>query len=831
MIFQTLNGKWIMNERGSEGYIEASVPGSVLSALLVQHRVVDPFFGTNEYEIREMFRKDYLFAREFEVAPELYDQERIRLCCKGIDTVGRIYINNMLVGSVSNMHRTYNFDVKHLLHPGLNTIMVEILSPINYIEGYKPLHEKEIDYTPQGCMKGNQYIRKAHSMLGWDWGPQLPDCGIWRSIDLIGYSLIRLDDVQIIQHHEKKKVTLEIRVRGELIRPSHYIIQAEIVTPDGRVSAVTETMTSNEVTIFMEIDNPKLWWPNGFGEHPLYTVSVFALDMNGNQWDSKSYRIGLRTINVIQEKDEYGRSFCFSVNGVRIFAMGANYVPEDAIYSFITKEKIDYLLKSCVKCNFNMIRVWGGGYYPSDTFYELCDEYGLIVWQDLMFACNIYELTDDFRKNIEAEVTDNIVRMRHHACLGLICGNNEMELAWSNWDEFKNHSDALRVDYMRMFEEIIPSLAETLAPQVFFWKSSPSSGGGFNYPDDESRGDAHCWDVWHGLKPFSSYADHNIRFVSEFGFQSFPSVKTVATYTKDEDRNIFSRVMESHQKNESANGRMLNYLADNFLFPKDFESTLYLTQIQQALAVKTGVQHFRRNRECTMGALYWQLNDNWPVASWSSIDYFGRWKPLQYFAKNFFANIAGSLVREGNTISAYIQNETRDFETRRVRVTLLTMDFRTLHEAEYEVDVPPFGVSKVCETDYSSLIQGIENQVFVEAEFFDEEGNVTSSEIEMFVAYKYLDLDGSSISYSVIELSDEYVIRMMSGGFAAFVELDLKQADAVFSDNYFHLTSKREKTVRVKKADIRYLNPNVPEIQNGYELEQQLVIRTLRDTY
>lgn len=831
MIFQTLNGKWIMNEKGSEGYIEASVPGSVLSALLVQHRVQDPFFGTNEIETREMFRKDYFFAREFEIIPELFEQERVRLCCKGIDTISRIYINNMLAGSTDNMHRTYYFDIKQFLHPGINTIMVEIFSPINYIENRKPTLGKEIDYVSQGCMKGNQYIRKAHSMFGWDWGPQIPDCGIWRSIDLIGYSLIRLDDVQIIQHHEKKKVNLEIRVKAELFRKGPYIIQSEIVTPEGRVSAITETMEGNETVLYMEIDNPKLWWPNGFGEHPLYTVSVFALDMNGNQWDSKSYKIGLRTITVNQEKDEYGRSFVFNVNGVQIFAMGANYVPEDVIYSFISKEKIDYLLKSAVRCNFNTIRVWGGGYYPSDTFYDLCDEYGLIVWQDLMFACNIYDLTDDFRKSVEAEVKDNISRIRHHACLGLICGNNEMELAFSEWDEVMNHPESLRHDYFRLFEEILPEIAMNAAPQTFYWRSSPSSGGGFDDPASEERGDAHCWEVWHGLKPFSTYAEHNIRFVSEFGFQSFPSVKTINTFTREEDRNIFSRVMESHQKNKGANGRMLNYLADNFLFPKDFESIIYLTQIQQALAIKTGVQHFRRNRECTMGTLYWQFNDNWPVASWSSIDYFGRWKPLQYFSKYFYANIAGSIVRDGKTMSVYIQNETRDFEERRVRVTLLTMDFRMLHEAEYEVDVPPFGVSKVCELDYSQLIDGIEDQVFVEAEFFDEEGEVAATEIEMFVAYKYLKLDSSSISYSVIELADEYVIRLMSGGFAAFVELDLRQADAIFSDNYFHLTSKREKTVRLKKSDIRYLLPNAPEIQNGYELEQQLVIRTLRDTY
>lgn len=831
MIFQTLNGNWILNERGSEGFVDAAVPGSVMSALLIGHRTSDPFYGMNEIEARDLFRRDYFYSTEFELLPELYEQERIRLCCKGVDTLSRIYINNIYVGSTENMHRTYNFDVKHLLRPGINTIMIEILSPINYIEQHQPTAGKEIDNSPAGCAKGNQYLRKAHCMFGWDWGAYIPDCGIWRSIDLIGYSLVRIEDVLITQKHEKKKVTLDIRVRAEFIRREHYIIQTELVTPDGKVSAITETMTENEVTLTMEVENPKLWWPHGFGDQPLYTVSVFALDMNGNQWDSKSYRIGLRTMNISQEKDEFGNEFCFVVNNVKIFAMGANYIPEDTIYSFITRQKIEYLLNSAIKCNFNTLRIWGGGYYPSDTFYDLCDEYGIIVWQDLMFACNMYDLTEDFAKNIEAEIIDNVTRMRHHACLGLICGNNEIEEAWVGWDSFKNHSDELRRDYLLMFEDAIPAIIKDYAPQTFYWPSSPSSGGRFNNPDDESRGDCHIWDVWHNTKDYEEYHNHNARFVSEFGFQSFPSIKTVKTFTAEEDRNVFSKVMENHQKNDDANGKLIYYLSRNFLFPKDFESLLYLTQIMQAIAIRSGVEHWRRNRERTMGTLFWQFNDTWPVASWSSIDYFGRWKPLQYFSKYFFAQIAGSIERKGNIVAPYIVNETRDFETRRVKISLQTMDFRLLHEDEYEVDVPPFSAMKVCEIDYTDLIQGIEDSVFVEAEFFDEDGEIQSTEIEVFVKYKYLNLGRSSISYSVIELPDEYVIRMMSGGFAAFVELDLMQADAIFSDNYFHLTSKREKTVRLKKADIRYLNPNVSEIQNGYELEQQLVIRSLRDTY
>lgn len=831
MIFETLNGNWVMNEKGSEAYIDAKIPGSVLSTLLVQHRVQDPFFGTNEEEIKELFRSDYYFTRQFEPSSDLLQQQKIELSCKGIDTIAKIYINNMPVGNTDNMHRTFTFDIKNYLVYGVNTITIEIASPTNFIDTYRGSVNKESATVPEGSMRGIQYLRKTHSMFGWNYGPCLPDMGIWRSIDLIGYSLIKLDDVLVIQHHEKKKVMLEIKVRADIIERGMYIIQGEIVTPEGRVSAITETMEGNETTLMMEIEEPRIWWPNGFGEHPLYTVSVYALDMNGNEWDSKSYKIGLRTITVEQERDEFGHEFCFRVNGVRIFAMGANYVPEDSIYSFVTKEKIDYLLRAAIKSNFNTIRVWGGGYYPSDTFYEMCDNYGIIVWQDLMFADSAYELNDQFGRNITAEVEDNVKRFRHHACLGLLCGNAGIEDAWVNNKEFKESSDGLRVDYSHIFDQAFKQIIGEIAPQTFYWPSTPSSGGNFDNPNDGTRGDAHYWDAWLKNKGFDEIKNHPMRFCSEFGFQSFPSMKTVRTFTKDEDRNIFSEVMESHQKNKDANSRLITYISKYFLFPKDMESLMYLTQILQALSVKYVVEFLRKNREICMGTLYWQMNDCWPGVSWSSIDYFGRWKALQYMAKNFYAPIAGSIEVNGNVASVFIQNETRDIEQRRVKISLQTFDFRLLYETEYQVEIMPGGVELVSTIDFTEFIIGIENKVFMETTFYDEEDNVVSNEIEVFVPYKRLALENSSISYSVIELPDEYVIRMMSGGFAAFVELDLRQADAVFSENFFHLTSKREKAVKLKKSDIRYLNLGAPEIQNGYELEQQLVIRTLRDTY
>ena len=831
MIYQTLNGTWLINEKGSEAYIEGKIPGSILSALLMQHRLQDPFYGLNEYPTREIFSGDFYFTREFDVMPELMSQERIYLCCKGIDTLAKIYINDMPIGRTENMHRTYYFNITGYLRPMGNRITIEVDSPLNYTENIHAGLNKNSTYVPAGSTRGSQYLRKAHAMMGWDFAPQLIDCGIFRSIDLVGHSFLKLDEVEIIQHHERNSVNLEINVNAELFRNDPFLIQAELISPEGTISAINETMIDGHCTLNMEIESPKIWWPRGFGQQPLYTVSVYALDMNGNQWDSKTYRIGLRTITVSRDPDHFGREFSFVVNGERIFAMGAGYVPEDSIYPFVTKEKIDYLLKACARSNFNMIRVWGGGYYPSDTFYDLCDEYGLIVWQDLMFADNVYELNDDFRRNIEAEVTDNLKRIRSHACLGLICGNADIEGGWLDDDKFADHSGPLKSDYLRMFEDIIPGLVGKYAPGVFYWPSSPSAGGNFTNTFDESNGDSHFHGGRAGYGYVSEFKNHYMRFCSQFGFPSYPSLKTIKAFTKESDRNIFSEVMESHLKEEGAGGMILQYLSRNFLYPKDFDSLLYVSQIMQGLAVKGAVEHMRRNRGQCMGALFFQLNDCWPAASQSSVDYFGRYKALQYMAKSFYASVAGSIDREGNTVSVYIQNETRDIEIRRVKISLQTFEFRLLHEVEYEVEVKPFEAVKVCEINYTPYIEGLENRVFMEANFIDEDDNVVQTETEVFVPYKRLALDLSSISYSVIELADEYVIRMMSGGFAAFVELDLKQADAVFSDNFFHLTSKREKAVRLKKSDIRYLAYGSPEIQNGYELEQQLVIRSLKDTF
>lgn len=824
MLHQTLNGNWKMREVAESGWLESKIPGSVMSALLANDLIEDPFWRDNEYKARELFRKDYEFEREFIISKELYGNDKIELHCYGLDTLAEIYVNDILLAETNNMHRTWKFECKSLLNSGDNQIKIIFRAPITYIESMKPEEGKEINYIASGAMEGNQYLRKAHCMFGWDWGAQIPDAGIWRDIELIGYSDGKIEEVEILQKHEKASVKLVINTTLEVLTKGTFTLEYTLTTPGGTVTEYRREAYSGRINYSITIEKPQLWWPNGYGEQPLYHLTV-AMVKSDKISDKKEYTLGLRTLTISQEKDQWGSEFAFKVNGIKIFAKGADYIPEDTVYSNITEDRIAYLIDSCVRANYNCLRIWGGGYYPSDTFYQLCDQYGIIVWQDLMYACNVYDLTKEFEENIIEETKDNVRRLRHHASLGLWCGNNEIESAWDHWADFQNHSEKLRADYIKQFEYILPRAVEETDNQTFYWPSSPSSGGCFDHPDDENRGDTHYWAVWHGQMPFEDYRNHFFRFCSEFGFQSFPSIKTVNSYTEEADRNIFSKIMESHQKNGAANGKMLYYLSENFLYPKDFTDLLYVTQILQGIAIKFGVEHWRRNRGHCMGALYWQLNDSWPVASWASIDYYGRWKALHYMAKNFYAPLAGSLARTGKVIETHLQNETLTDMKCTVTVSLKLMDFTVIDTETLELTIPALSAVQVAKKDYSELIAGKEDKVFVEAVILDEYDNC-STEVEIFIPFKHLMLEQPSVTFIVAEEDERYLISLKAERLACFVELDFAESDAIFSDNYFYLSGNEPKTVELRKADIRG-----EEIKDAKELEGKLLVRNLRDTY
>ena len=473
MIEEKIHSGWMLKADQLKEAIPVSVPGSVYQALLENHKMEDPFWRDNEKEALEWMKQDFIYSTVFEVKGEMLEADRNVLRFDGIDTLGTIWLNGEEIGETENMHRIYEFDVTDQLKEGKNELVVKIASAVNFIE---EAHKKiEVIGTPDS-MEGFPQIRKAHCMFGWDWGPRVPDAGIFRDVTLLGIRTARMDNVMILQHHGEGQVELEFLVEvedcGQGLEGLFYTV--EIEDPDGGKHIWTKSPDS------IMIEHPKLWWPNGFGDQPLYTVTVHLMD-GEEELDTITKRIGLRTMTVKREKDAWGESFAHEVNGVAIFAMGADYIPEDNVMGRIREERTRKLLKQCKEANFNCIRVWGGGYYPDDYFYDICDELGFIVWQDFMFACAVYDLTDYFEENIIHEFEDNIKRIRHHASLGLWCGNNEMELFVAR-RRMGEYATKQKSDYVKMYEYIIPKVLKKYDPNTFYWPASPSSGGAFDEP-------------------------------------------------------------------------------------------------------------------------------------------------------------------------------------------------------------------------------------------------------------------------------------------------------------------------------------------------------------
>lgn len=788
-----------MRRADTEQWVQGSVPGSVYNDLLANGLMEDPYYRDNEYKIMELSKFDYEYERSFELSRAYMKKNKLVLHCDGVDTLSHIYINGAEIGTTENMHRIYEFDIRAYVKEGINTINVLLHSPVVYMT--KKNKEKYLWGSDSNCVNGISHIRKAHCMFGWDWGPKLPDMGIWRSISILGFDTARLKDIYLTQKHSEDSVSVNTRVTLEKFLEVSCTVKVMVTSPEG--DKVENQVETSETSMNLEvmIDNPKLWWPRGYGKQPLYKVEVQVTGRDGVV-DSREYNIGLRTVTVNQKDDQWGRSFCFNVNGVDIFAMGADYIPEDNILARCSRQRTEKLIKDCAAANFNCIRVWGGGYYPEDYFYDLCDKYGMLVWQDFMFACAVYELTEDFKNNIIEEIKDNVRRVRHHASLGLWCGNNEMESGWESWGFPK--TPQLRADYIKQFEYIMPELLKELHPDGFYWPSSPSSFGSFDRSNDENYGDMHDWSIWHGKKPFTDYRNRFPRFMSEFGMESFPSLKTIEAYTLPEDRNIFSYVMENHQKCSNGNENILYYISQYYKFPKDMEAIVYLSQIVQAEGLRYGVEHWRRNRGRCMGAIYWQINDIWPVASWSSIDYYGRWKALHYSAKRFFAPVLISAFEEGTKVSLHLSNETMKLVSGRLIWNLRNGNSTEVAGEAVDVSMEPLSTGKLFERDFKDFIdtEEKERQYYIEYKF-EMDGRTVSGGTVIFTRPKYFELKNPGIHCSVEERSNDVSIKLTAGQFAKGVELSFGSFDAVFSDNYFDICGGETVEVTIGKEQFQ----------------------------
>ncbi|MHB0936761.1 MAG: beta-mannosidase [Armatimonadota bacterium] len=817
----SLNGDWNVSSE-SMGPIPAQVPGCVHADLLAAGKIEDPYYRDNEDRLQWIGETDWTYSRRFAVPAELLAHDRVLLRCEGLDTLATVTLNGRAIARTDNMYRTWEFDVKDALVPGENVITVHFASTLPYIAS-RQQECRLPDWCPPREPKGRAWVRKEPCNYGWDWGPVLITCGIWRDIALVAFDTARLTDVQVRQRHTPGTVALTVTATAEQTGDAELTVEVTAAYAGRPVAVTTATLRDGTASTALIIDDPQLWWPNDMGGQPLYDVTV-ALKREDDVLDTMTRRIGLRTLELHREPDEWGESFRFVVNGVPFFAKGANWIPADAMITRLTRDHYARLLRSAADAHMNMLRVWGGGVYEQEWLYDLCDELGLCVWQDFMFACSTYPTFDDeFMHNVRAEQEDAVRRLRHHACLALWCGNNELEMglvgqAWNDrhmsWAEYGN-----------LFDVQLPDTVKALDPDRSYWPGSPHSPIGNR--DDHSNpscGDAHLWDVWHGKQPFEWYRTCTHRFASEFGFQSFPEPKTVCHYTAPQDYNITSYVMEHHQRSGIGNTTIISYMLDWFRVPSTFEMSLWLSQILQGMAMKYAVENWRRHMPRTMGTLYWQLNDCWPVASWSSIDYFGRWKALHHMAKAFYAPLLVSGVEntDAGTVELHVTSDLQEPKTGTISWELTDLHGAVLVGAELSVEIAPQAnlLASTLALKEALRLHGTRNLLLWLVLTVD--GKRISTNLVNFARPKHLELPDPGITAAVEEAGGgHYTVTLTTERPALWAWLELEQDEARCSENFVHL--------RPGHPVVITLTPATPISLE--RVQGQLRVRSLVDTY
>ena len=824
MQIQTMTGDWQFRQAGAEEWLPAHVPGGVHTDLLAIGRIPDPFAGDNEKRVQWVAESDWEYRRGLTCSPEMVAEDQVWLVCDGLDTLATISLNGVRLGFAENMFRRYRWEVKRLLNEEEeNELVIRFASPLKFVEEKQAVRRLPGSYE---AIPGGPYLRKAPSQFGWDWGPQLPPIGIWKDIRLEGYSEARLDEVHLRQEHANGQVIVSAQVMVEQWGEAPLQAMARLTAPDGVVLEAGAPVSAGSPTeIRILVDPPQLWWPNGYGEQPLYQVEVSLYNSNSDKaapLDQRKFQLGLRTIELRQKPDAWGRSFMFVVNGVPVFAKGSNWIPADSFPTRITDEQLEWLVRSAAETHQNMLRVWGGGFYEDEHFYDLCDRYGLLVWQDFIFACSIYPLNDPaFLENVQVEVVENIRRLRHRASLALWCGNNEMEKGWVEWAWQDASLKDLKDAYNLFFHETLPNWCAAEDPDHSYWPSSPSSGTPFEDPDGQHQGDMHFWDVWHKRAPFTAYRNVFPRFMSEFGFQALPPLETVRTYAEPADWNLTSYIMEQHQKNASGNGLIIAQMAENFRLPKDFPALVYLSMVLQSEGIRYGVEHWRRNKERVHGTLYWQLNDCWPVASWSSMDYFGRWKALHYAARRFYAPLLLSIEDHPSGQDVFITSDLSETWEGEIHWSLETLDGDMLNSGKEPVKVAPYESIRVCSLDFSEQLSGDRRRELVFVAEVLQAGNRLSMQIATFVPTKHLALADPEVTARLDSTDGNLIIDLKAQSLARLVEISLEGEQVIFSDNYFDLPAGREVKVFSR----------LPAGWTVGQARQALKIRSVYDSY
>lgn len=786
-----LDGGWTFREAGKGAWLAASVPGAVHTDLLAAGLVGDPFYRDNEHGLQWVGRTDWEYRTTFDAPASLLGRRHVELVFEGLDTYADVFVNERRVLSADNMFRTWRVDAKAALRAGANTLRVLFRSPIKEVLPRMKALGYELPASNDQGEKTSPHTRKAPYHYGWDWGPRFVTSGVWRPVTLEAWDAARLSDLHVVQNQlgkDSARLTAEVEVVSAGDSDAVLVVEDP---SDGRVSArqaVSLSAGTNRLALKLTVPKPRLWWPAGMGSQKLYTLRarLFAAGGGDRPSDELSARVGLRTIELRRQPDAAGRSFTFVVNGVPVFGKGANWVPADSFPARVTRERYRRLLESARDANMNMLRVWGGGYYEADDFYELCDELGLLVWQDFMFACSMYPGDERFLESVRAEATDNVRRLRNHPSVALWCGNNEVETAWHHWGWKRNLPAKLWDDYKKLFHGVLPEVVAEHDPSRAYWPSSPSSNLEED-ADSQRTGDVHYWEVWHASKPFAEYERQRPRFMSEYGFQSFPSIETVDAYTVPADHDIQSPVMLAHQKHPRGNQLIREYMLREYPEPKDFESFLYASQVLQAEGIKVGAEHLRRIMPHNMGSLYWQLNDCWPVASWSSVDYFGRWKALQFYARRFYNPLLVSPHAEGDRLDVHVVSDRAEPTHARLVVTLLDFDGHALTGESKDLTVAPLRGDSYLSLPLSKLLEGRDAAaVFLLAEL-QVGGRVVSANTHFFRPFKELRLAAPRINTSVAATRRGFRLTLTTDRLARAVYLSAPGSEGSFTDNFIDL--------------------------------------------
>ncbi len=800
-----LNGVWKISQPEKRITAYASVPGGVYESLLENKIIEDPFYGKNEAEVQWVHECDWIYERNFTINEKDLESGDISLIFHGLDTFTEICLNSNLLGESSDMHLAYEFTCKNdkicLLKPGENTVSVRFKSPTAEVKNrLKSIGFEQVDESLKQpyAIFGVESIRKSYYSFGWDWGPKLPEMGIWRKVELVIGDTVAIKNLKIDTeivfksgNTDRKPEASSAGLRFEFDAATNgiglgYTTYELFVKKDSKVICEKNGKLESENVVEIVMENPCLWWTHDFGKPEMYEVEINVCS-SGKRVYIHSEKFGVRKIELVRDTDKWGETFYFRLNGVPVFAKGANWIPSDSFIPRGRKNKLtEKVLKDAIKANMNMIRVWGGGIYEDDEFYDFCDENGLLVWQDFAFACKPTPDFDFLIENIKKEAEYNVKRLRNHPSLAVWIGNNEMEEGWVYWG-FEEYVPQFKATYTDIFENILPDIISKFDGKRPYWPSSPSSGGDFENPRSPDKGDSHYWMVWHAMYPFKSYREFDSRFMSEFGFESFPSIKTLKMFCPDEQLYMDSDIMESHQKNPAGNGKILDYMKQRFSIPESFEKQVIISQITQAEAMEYGVEHWRRNRNeyhC-MGSLYWQLNDCWPVASWSSIDYYGRWKALHYYAARFYSPIFVSGEEDENGIGIWVTNDTPKDENLTMNCSLYSISGELLKNAYIEITAKHLSSQKF---EYLSLGEISPDEAVAFFELLDDHGNCVSKGSKLFTAPKNLKLENPGLKFDIEHLENGvYVINIYSGGISLYVHVDSDFLDLTVEDNFFNM--------------------------------------------